>query len=175
LPARTSSSERLGPWVWLPLAGLALIVLAILNLPGSDCESGGHDSTGLAEVLLLSVTLAASLGCVAAALFRIVLLARAGRDLGRQLGITVVALAAGLLLVVVLEQARTLVDFIGWLTVVGTVATALLLLTLIVAWLAKRRTNDVGMLLPLYLLGAGLAVYPLFSWFALAVNSGGLC
>jgi hypothetical protein len=120
-------------------------------------------------------TAAASLGCVAAAVLRFVSLARAGRDLRRQLGIVAAGFAAALVLIALLAEARTAIDLFGWLCVVGATATALALPALLVALLAGRKADDVGLLLPFYLLGAGLFVYPLFTLFALAVNSGGLC
>jgi hypothetical protein len=152
---------------------LVLIVLAILNLPGSDCES--DYSAGSAGVLLVALMAAGSLGCVGAAAVRIVSISRAGRDLVRNWTFV------GGSVVVVLAVTAALTgdgggeDFVAWLMVVGTGITALLLAVLVVAWLARRRLGDVGMLLPVYLLGAGLAVYPLFTWIALALTSGGLC
>jgi hypothetical protein len=56
--------------------------------------------------------------------------------------------------------------------VTGLVLTGLALLSLVVAWVAGLRVNQLGVLLPLYLLGAALFAYPLVGLLGLLVSSG---
>ncbi|MGH2975856.1 MAG: hypothetical protein ACRDLL_13455, partial [Solirubrobacterales bacterium] len=53
--------------------------------------------------------------------------------------------------------------------------TGLLLLVLLGAALLRRSRADVGLLLPAYLLGAGVFVYPSVAVVTLALKSGALC
>ncbi len=46
---------------------------------------------------------------------------------------------------------------------------------LLIAVIAKRDVNDVGLLLPIYLLALGFFAYPLFGFAAANANLGGLC
>jgi hypothetical protein len=153
---------------------LGLVLLAIFNLPEGDCY-GVEDDDGSAKILLLVVTAVASLACLAAGALRSASLARAGGDLRRQLRVVGVGVLAALVAAGAFASDGDGVDYIGWLCVVGTAATAVALLVLIIAWLAGRGPDEVGLLLPVYLFGAGLFVYPLFTWIALAINAGGFC
>jgi hypothetical protein len=153
---------------------LGLVLLAIFNLPEGDCY-GVEDDDGSAEILLLIVTPAASLACLAAGALRSASLARAGGDLHRQLRVVGVGSLVALVATGAIASDGNGLQYLGVLCAVGTAATAVALLVLIIAWLAGRGPDDVGLLLPVYLFGAGLFVYPLFAWMGLLLSSGGFC
>lgn len=143
-------------------------------MPGEDCDGVDDNGTGFPEIMLIAITGAASIGCVAAAGLRVVGLGRGREDLSRQLW-----LGAGAAVLLVFVSSLPMYSDNGPVVtrifVFGIGATALALLSLVVTWLAGRKPDDVGILLPLYLLGAGLFVYPAFTLLALAIDSGALC
>jgi len=49
---RERASEKLGLWICLPLLAWAVIWVAALSMPASDCDSYGAD-TGEEEVMLI--------------------------------------------------------------------------------------------------------------------------
>jgi hypothetical protein len=159
---------KLGLWVCLPLLAWVVVWIAALSMPAGDCGGNGPD-TGEEEVLLIVLVAAASLATAGAALWRLVDLSRAdalsaGRDLTIGGGV-VVALA----LAAVASAPR---DRIEVVPVVGLLLTGLALVALLIAWAAGVRVNQVGLLLPLYLLGAALVAYPLVGVLGLLVSSG---
>jgi hypothetical protein len=164
-------SEKLGLWICLPLLAWGLIWIAAFSMPASDCDGYGAD-TGEDEVLLVVLVAAASLATAGAALWRLVDLSRAsafraGRDLTIGGGVLVAFAFAA---VAAAPRAR-----IEILPAVGLLLTGLALLALLVAWAARVRPNQVGLLLPLYLLGAALFAYPLVGLLGLASSSGAFC
>ncbi|HUC08213.1 MAG TPA: hypothetical protein VMR96_08985 [Solirubrobacterales bacterium] len=156
---------KLGLWICLPLLAWVVVWIAALSMPASDCDGYGAD-TGAEEATLIVLVAVASLAAGAAALWRFVSLARAdafrpGRDL------TLVGGAVASVLVTVAVTSRAEVIF-----VTGLVLTGLALLSLAVAWVAGLRLNQLGVLLPLYLLGAALFAYPLVGLLGLLISSG---
>jgi hypothetical protein len=162
---------KLGLWICLPLLAWAAVWAAALSMPASDCDGYAAD-TGEEEVVLIVLVAAASLATAAAALWRLVDLGRANafsarRDLTIG-GSVVVALA----LAAVASATRDRVEVVP---VAGLLLTGLVLLPLLVAWAAGLRVNRVGLLLPVYLLGAALFAYPLVGVLGLLVSSGVGC
>src|SRR4051812_28546948 len=159
---------KLGLWICLPVLAWAAVWSAALSMPASDCDGYGPDN-GEGEVLLIVLVAAASLATAAAALWRVVGLSNADafsarRDLaiGGSVAVALVAAAA-----VAAPRAR-----IEVLPVVGLLLTGLALLLLLVAWAAGLRVDRVGLLLPVYLLGAALFAYPLVGLLGLLSSSG---
>jgi len=159
---------KLGLWICLPLLAWAAVWAAALSMPSSDCDGYPTDA-GEEEVLLIVLVAAASLATAAAALWRLVGLGNAnafstGRDL--TIGGSVVVVLA---LAAVASSLRGRIEVVP---VVGLLLTGLALVVLLVAWAAGVRINRVGLLLPLYLLGAALFAYPLVGLLGLLVSSG---
>jgi|GEM_PF-3169778 len=165
--------EKLGPWICVPLLLWGVVWLTVLSLPSASCDGYGEDA-GAQEVLLVVIVAAASLITAAGALFRLVKLGRAKAfSAGRDLTIGGIVVAA-----MVFAAAATTSRFpavIQVLSVVGLLLTGLALLALLVAWAAGLRVDQVGLLLPLYLLGAAVLAYPLVGLLGLASSSGALC
>jgi hypothetical protein len=168
---QAQTSAKLGFWICLPLLAWAAVWVAALSMPVSDCDGYGSD-TGEQEIMLVVLVAAASLCTAGAALWRLVDLGRASafrvrRDLtiggGVMLALILAAVASG-------PRAR-----IEIIPVTGLLLTGLALLSLLVAWAAGVRADQVGLLLPLYLLGAALFAYPLVGLLALASSSGTFC
>ncbi len=156
---------KLGLWICLPLLAWVVVWIAALSMPASDCDGYGADA-GVEEATLIALVAVASLAAAAAALWRVVSLTladalSAGRDL------TLVGGAVASVLVTVAVTSRVEVIF-----VTGLVLTGLALLSLLVAWVAGLRVNQLGALLPLYLLGAAVFAYPLVGLLGLLVSSG---
>jgi hypothetical protein len=159
---------KLGLWICLPLLAWAAVWTAALSMPVSDCDGYGPAHGG-EEALLVVLVAAASLASGAAALWRLVGLSNADafsarRDLtiGGSVAVALVAATA-----VAASKAR-----IELLPVVGLLLTGLALLLLLAAWAAGLRVNRVGLLLPVYLLGAAVFAYPLVGLLGLLSSSG---
>jgi hypothetical protein len=167
-------SGGLAPWLLLPVGGLLVLLLAISRLPGSDCD-GLEDPTNTAEVVLIALAALASLGCVGAASLRVVSLVRAGRGPTRLLGVAAAGFLATVILGALLADDFSGSDLFWALTFFGVAITGVLLAVLIVAWIGRRRPDEAGLLVPFYLLGVALFVYPFLTAFALAINSGAFC
>jgi hypothetical protein len=164
---------KLGPWICLPLLFWGVVWMIVLSLPSASCDGYGEDA-GPQEVLLIVVVAAASLATAAGALFRLVELGRAkafnaGRDL------TIGGIAAAALVFAAAATTSRFPAVIQVLSLVGLLMTGLALLALLVAWAVGLRANQVGLLLPLYLLGAALLAYPLVGLLGLASSSGVFC
>lgn len=156
---------KLGLWILLPLIAWVVVWIAALSMPDADCDGTGVDA-GTEEAVLIALVAAASLATAGAALWRFVSLAladalSAGRDL------TLVGCVVASVLVAVAMAPRIEVVF-----VVGLVLTGIALLSLLVAWVAGLRVDRLGLLLPLYLLGAALFAYPLVGLLGLLISSG---
>ncbi len=156
---------KLGLWICLPLLAWVVVWIAALSMPASDCDGYGTDN-GTGEVTLVVLVAAASLAAAVAALWRFVSLRRADafsppRDL------TLVGTVVFAALAVVAVSPRVEV-----LAVAGLGLTGLALLSLLVAWAAGLRVDQLGLLLPLYLLGAALFAYPLVGLLGLLASSG---
>jgi hypothetical protein len=156
---------ELGLWICLPLLAWVLVWIAALSMPAADCGGEGTD-TGAEEAVLIALVAAASLATAAAALWRFVRLTladafSASRDL------TLAGSVVASLLVAVAVTSQVEVIF-----VTGLVLTGLALLSLMVALVLGLRLDQLGLLLPLYLLGAALFAYPLVGLLGLLVSSG---
>jgi hypothetical protein len=167
LPARISSSERLWPWVGLPVLALVLIAIAVYPLPAGSCD-GYEEDTGLAGIAVLVLTGVAVASCLAAASVRLVALKRAGLS-AAELGVLVGALPALALLTYLPPSSG---EYVLKAIALGCCATVVALLALVVNGLLGRHVGDVRVLLPLFLLGAALFVYPSLAMLGLAVSSG---
>lgn len=156
---------KLGLWICLPLLAWAVVWIAALSMPASDCDGYGAD-TGAEEATLIALVAVASLAAGAAALWRFVSLTLADAlSAARDLTLVVGAVASILVTVAVTSRAEVIF-------VTGLVLTGVALLSLVVAWVAGLRVNQLGVLLPLYLLGAALFAYPLVGLLGLLVSSG---
>jgi hypothetical protein len=165
--------EKLGPWICLPLLFWGVIWMIVLSLPSASCDGYGDDA-GPQEVLLIVVVAAASLATAGGALFRLVQLGRAKAfKAGRDLTVGGIALAA--MAFAITATTSRFPAVIQVLSLVGLLLTGLALLALLVAWAAGQRVDQVGLLLPLYLLGAAVLAYPLVGLLGLASSSGALC
>lgn len=162
--------SALGSWAVLPVLGLLGILVVISFLPGSDCDGYGDDGITANEIVLIALAATASLGCVAATVRRLAALGRAGSDLPALIAVSVLGVAA----ILAIGALSSYGVFWGSL-VIGTAMTGLGLLVLLISWLMGRNADQAGVLVPLYLLGAALFVYPGFTVLALAVNSGAFC
>jgi hypothetical protein len=166
-----NTSAKLGLWICLPLLAWGAVWFAALSMPVSDCDGYGSDS-GEQEVMLVVLVAAASLCTAGAALWRLVGLSRANAFSARRdltIGGSVVV---ALVLAAVASAPRARIEIIP---VTGLLLTGLALLALLIAWAAGVRADQVGLLLPLYLLGAALLAYPLVGLLALAGSSGTFC
>jgi hypothetical protein len=165
---RERASEKLGLWICLPLLAWIVVWIAALAMPAADCDGYGTDS-GRQEATLIVLVAIASLGTAAAALWSVVDLGRAGGfSAGRDLTIGGGAVVAFALAVVASAPG----DRVEVIPVVGLVLTGVALLALLVAWVARVRPARMGLLLPLYLLGAALFAYPVVGLIGLLASSG---
>jgi hypothetical protein len=156
---------KLGLWICLPLLAWGAVWIAALSMPAADCGGDGTDA-GTEEAVLIALVAAASLATAAAALWRFVSLTLAdGFSASRDL--TLAGSVVASIVVAVAVTSRVEVIF-----VTGLVLTGLALLSLLVAWVAGLRLDQLGLLLPLYLLGAAVFAYPLVGLLGLLVSSG---
>jgi hypothetical protein len=153
------------------LLGLGLVVLAITNLGSVVCGSGDSLPAGQ-KGLVLGVAGAVSVLAVAAGSWRWLSLRRA-RDLPEPHWPPAAGGGAALLLAVLVLVGEP--DEIAGLIYVGAALTGILLVPLLINWILGRSSDEVGLLLPIYLFGAGACCYPLLARFAIAVAEGGFC
>ena len=123
--------------------------------------------------MLIVVTSIASLSICIAAGVRLAALWRQGHRALSTGSLRVVLAAA--LLVAALLGFEVVEHWVGAVLYLGFLGTGLCLLILLVAWIARRDPDGVGLLVPLYLLGTALFIYPGLAVFALAIESGGFC
>lgn len=156
---------RLGLWTFLPLLAWVVVWIAALSMPAADCDGTGTDA-GVEGAVLIAVVAAASLGAVAAGLWRLVSLSNAKAYSARR-DLTLAGVAAALALVAAVATSR-----VEAVAVTGLILTGLAFLSLLVAWVAGMRLDRLGLLVPLYLLGAALFAYPLVGLLGLLSSSG---
>jgi|SRR6188768_4512816 len=156
---------RLGLWTFLPLLAWVVVWIAALSMPAADCDGTGTDA-GAEGVALITIVAAASLGAVAAGLWRLVSLSNAKAYSARR-DLTLAGIAAALALVAAVATSR-----VEAVAVAGLVLTGLAFLSLLVSWVAGMRLDRLGLLVPLYLLGAALFAYPLVGLLGLLSSSG---
>jgi hypothetical protein len=169
---RSSRFERLGPWIGLPLLGLLLTGLLFGLTPEAPCET--PESIDAWAWTLFVWGIALSVVCLAGATVRVVRLAR-GKGISRRqslLALVIVVVLAAIAAVVPIG-AEPVVYWRVWAVAVP--ATGLALLALTVAALLRRRADDVGLLLPAYLAGAGLFVFPSLALFTAVIKSNAFC
>lgn len=169
-PRRFWGREGLGLWIWLPLLALYALLKVAVDAPDVECGEGGGASGG-EEALILALTVVLSLTACGGAALRIVRLRGAGgwRAPGRPLLFGAVAvLLTGLVFAIV---DRPVYFFFG-ACLAGLALTAVAFLALLVAWARRRSVDEVGALLPVYLLGAGIFCYPLALLITALGNSG---
>jgi hypothetical protein len=170
---RPSRFDRLGIWIGLPLLALVLMGLLFAALPETACDESAEGSVESWAILLFGM--GAAVACLVAAVARVVGLRRG------PVGIRPWQVIAALVVVVILAVAASLVSVESepsfyWRAWVATVpATVIALLVLLVAAALRRRANDVGLLLPAYLIGAGLFVIPSLALLGAIFKSDALC
>jgi hypothetical protein len=152
------------------VAVVIVFVVADATLPGADCDGVSNEPSGFAQALVLLVTAAASLGCLSAAVRRLIVLIRAG-DRTAPLGIGLSAIAV-LAAAILLPTGGPLIIP---LFVAGLAATGLAFLVLLFFLPARRTAGEAGLLLPLYLTGMGVFVYPTVLFLFAIGNSGIAC
>jgi hypothetical protein len=156
-------------WVFLPLLALVVVwIAADATLPASDCDGVSDEASGFARYLVLAVIGAASLGACAAAVLRISASFRAGEERG-PLAVAVVGCAIVLGAFLLPISGPPVVG----LFVLGLAATGLSLLALLVSLPSTRAREHCAAVLPVYLLGCGLFVYPSVL-FLFAIGNAGL-
>jgi hypothetical protein len=141
---------------------------AALSMPSAGCDGYPTDA-GNEEAVLIVLVAAASLAAAAGAVWRLVGLSNASafsarRDLaiGGSVAVALVVAAAA-------SPPRARIEV---LPVTGLLLTGLALLLLLIAWVAGLHVNRVGLLLPVYLLGAAVFAYPLVGLLGLLSSSG---
>jgi membrane-associated HD superfamily phosphohydrolase len=163
-------SDRLLPWIGGSLLLLGVIVLVATQVPSVEC-GGETDVDPDPGTALLVVTIVSSVLAVAGALYRIIVMALTAsygsRD-GWIVGGTLLVLAAAVLLGAVEGTAA------AGLAIGAAILGGVAFVALLVAAIAGLGVEDVGLLLPLYLLGAAW-IYLCFGVFVLFVTSGVGC
>ncbi|MDX6601970.1 MAG: hypothetical protein QOF13_1172 [Solirubrobacterales bacterium] len=170
---RPSRFDRLGIWIGLPLLALALLGLLFAALPETACDESADGSVGAWVIFLWGV--GAAVGCLVAAAGLLVRLSRKPGGISRRqvvAAFVVVTILAGVGAVLSIPGEPS-VYWHAW--AVAAPATALALLVLVGAAALRRRVDDVGLLLPAYLIGAGLFVLPSLALIGALFKSDALC
>lgn len=159
---------ELAGWVFIPVLALILVYsVADAALPASDCDGISDEASGFAQGIALLVTAGASLLCLAAAARHFVRLRRAGSVAASPaiaLGAAVVLFGA----LLISTGNEAIVPFV----VVGLIATALCFVVLAGFVAARRTIDEVGVVLPLYLTGMAVFLYPAVLLLFAIGNSG---
>jgi len=137
-------------WILVPLVLLVAIVWAAASLPQVEC-GGEETEEGIDGAILLGLVVFSTAVAVGAALWRVVSMAFHDQYGSRDGWILLAALLV--LAAAALVGARN--DTVGGgLAVGGLVLPALAFIALAAAAAGRRRVEDVGVLLPIYLFGA---------------------
>jgi hypothetical protein len=166
-------SKGLGVWIWLPVAALVFLLLVIVSTPGSNCE-GSPEDLGGSEAVTAVIAGAFAVGLAFAAAKRVLALRRADRLPIWQLVVAAAAVAVLPALAGLVDIARG-VPFLWTLVAFGALATFAMLFALIFAWAARSKPDDVGVLLPAYLLSGAVFVFPGLTVLSIGLESGSLC
>jgi len=175
LAIRGQDGGPLGRWIVGPLVGLAVLLGAIAVLPSHGCGHGITLTDSTAGIFYLALAVAATVIAVGAGIWRF--RALGGDDAGprggewrnddpadgrswtdpRVIGAALFVVAVAALAILGGSEAATVLFFV---VVLGLPATGGAFFLLLVAWVKRRKADEVGLTLPLYLLGSGLFVYP---------------
>jgi hypothetical protein len=181
LPARWFGGDAsLGPWICLPLLAFLLVGIAATQVPVPDClgaGTGAGSDDGEPVAIMVSLAGVASLLALGGAVQRLLALRRAGAFSLRRDGTIGAVVAIALLLATAVPASRRgdLGAGLEGLFLAGLALAVLALLLLLVAWAARRRLDGVGVLVPAYLIGAGVFAYPLVAFLGLVSSSGVFC
>lgn len=180
---RRRRSTSLALWVSGPVLALAAIVLLFAALPPVDCAAIGWSAGDSPQrTALIAFSSIASLGLAIAGVRQLVALRRR-RQFRRRLprlswraaALALAAIAALALLIPAHLLLFPLFFLFCAIYVGGMLFTGIALLGLAIAWVSGRHVEDVGAVLPLYLLGSGLFYLPSAATFAVTVGDGALC
>ncbi|HEU4738909.1 MAG TPA: hypothetical protein VFS54_07490 [Solirubrobacterales bacterium] len=166
-------SNGLGPWILLPLVLLIVVLLAAwISLPVDVCNAPpGEDDDGGGPVMWVVIALC-SVAVGGAGLARLIAMWRS-RSLGEgsaRATVVLVAVAVVLMGALSVDSATLSGVLLAGLVLAGLTFTGLL-----VAALAGKEVEDVGLLLPVSLIALGFFGYPFFGYAAANANLGGLC
>ncbi len=167
---RLRDDGALAPWIWVPLVVLAALVLIGVQLKAHTCDGGlGAEPMGkVFEVLGFSSLMAL---CGAGIWRWTVVVVRRGAGLAGYVG---AAVLVGML-------AALIAAFLGWDAfpavlvgelIIGTGVTLAALVGLVVGLVQRRKADEVGVLLPLYLLGSCFFIFAPFVLYE-AIRVGG--
>ena len=173
VPFSGGRGTDLVPWIAGPIAGLAVVFLAVATLPRSGCE--GPSVPGGAKAVVYAAIGLTSVATLAGAGWRLRALRRVG-DASNAISIAAVPFALGALIVLpALLRIPGLDDLVYVFFLVGIVGTCLAGIALILAAIAGSGTDRAGSLVPLYLCGAALFWFPTLGLLGIALNEGILC
>jgi hypothetical protein len=166
----------LGPWVLGPLVLGVILFFAMALLPSTECGNGEKWLEGPGRIAFGSVALAATIAVVAGGVVRLVQMSRWGlyREVDTWLlggAVLVLSVVAGIAGSGAGDGEGALAGLLGG----GFVLAVLCFPAMIVAAFREKTADEVGILVTIYLFGAGMA-YLLVAWVVLDLNaSGGLC
>jgi len=168
-----SRFDRLGIWIGLPLLALVLMGFLFIALPEGACDESAKGDVGAWVIFLWGAGV--SVACLIGAIQRLVRLIRARDGISkRQVIFALVTLATLAILAATVRISGG--PGIYWQASVAAVpAMALALLVLVVLSLRGRRADDAGLLLPAFLAGAGLFVFPSLAFILALIKSDALC
>jgi hypothetical protein len=168
--SRGRGRGELALWVGAPVLAFIAIYIVATGLPSPECGEGGGATTGEMTRFWILVGVASLAGAIAAVVRLSVLGSRGLLSSRHLLGALAILLAAG---VVVLVWGW--VALAGALVACGGVIALASFFALVVAWLTGRSVDQVGVLLPVYLLSAAILCYPAIVILVVVAQSGLAC
>jgi hypothetical protein len=175
---RAGGRTELGLWICGPFLGLLLVYLVGQSLPDATCCRGGFEGNcdflfSDQEMNLLLATGVATMGACIAATVRLMALWQRRRVLAGIFSAFFVVLFLAVIHLGLggerLDPTRTDV------VVFGTIATGIALAFLLPFWRRGLDSDHAAVLLPLYLMGSGLFVYPALALLAFNSHAGSPC
>jgi len=161
---RVQGGGPLGRWVAGPVVGLAALVLLAENLPTYACAAAAGLGSSVLGVVFEVIGLGGAALLVGLAIWRAVQLRRR-RGQGRwrpridRPSLAVIAVALAGFAYLSLRHGEIAAATLAAAILLGMLLTGFAFLALTVAAIDRKEADEAGMLLPVYLAGAGLCVY----------------
>jgi hypothetical protein len=176
---RRHGGGPLAVWVLGPVVGLAAVLAAFTLLPEHGCDRSFSLTGATGGIVFLAVAALATALAIGAGIWRFESLysderpdEQAPPPSRRSVLTTLLSALAVLVALAIWGGSQVLATEVFFAFILGGLATFVAFLMVAAAALFRRPSDEVGMALPVYLVGSGLFIYPVFVDLAASFSSG---